>query len=85
MTCQGFVVSHTQDAEFKRGLRSFYAYRDLGIKTATGGRVAAHVIRATADNEFLSEPHRHQTEFQMVYVLKGWIEPKFGSYPVIAT
>jgi quercetin dioxygenase-like cupin family protein len=74
MTTQGFIVSHAQDATFERGLRSFYEYRDLGIKDATDGRVAAHVIRAAAGTEFSSQPHLHKTSFQLVYVLKGWIE-----------
>lgn len=74
MTTQGFVVSHARDAKFERGLRSFYAYRDLGIKRTTDGRVDAHVIRAAAGTEFSSQPHIHKTTFQLVYVLKGWIE-----------
>ncbi len=74
MTTRGFVVSHARDASFQRGLRSFFEYRDLGIKHATDGRVEAHVIRAAAGTEFSSQPHLHQTIFQLVYVLKGWIE-----------
>jgi quercetin dioxygenase-like cupin family protein len=74
MTTRGFVVSHVRDADFQRGLRSFFEYRDLGIKRATDGRVDAHVIRAAAGTEFSSQPHLHQTDFQLVYVLKGWIE-----------
>ena len=74
MTTQGFVVSHAHDATFQRGLRSFFEYRDLGIKHATDGRVDAHVIRAAEGTEFSSQPHLHQTIFQLVYVLKGWIE-----------
>ena len=74
MTMQGFVVSHAKDAAFERGLRSFYEYRDLGIKDATAGRVVAHVIRAAAGSDFSSQPHFHDTTFQLVYVLKGWIE-----------
>jgi quercetin dioxygenase-like cupin family protein len=74
MTTKGFVVSHAGDASFERGLRSFYEYRDLGIKRATDGRVDAHVIRAAAGTEFSSQPHIHKTTFQLVYVLKGWIE-----------
>ncbi|MDH5540959.1 MAG: cupin domain-containing protein [Rhizobacter sp.] len=74
MTTQGFVVSHAQGASFDRGLRSFYEYRDLGIKAATAGRVDAHVIRAAAGTEFSSQPHLHKTTFQLVYILKGWIE-----------
>ena len=74
MTTQGFVASHAKDAVFERGLRSFYEYRDLGIKAATEGRVDAHVIRAAAGTEFSSQPHLHKTSFQLVYILKGWIE-----------
>ncbi len=74
MTTQGFVVSHAGDAPFDRGLRSFYEYRDLGLKSATAGRVDAHVIRAAAGTDFSSQPHLHDTTFQLVYVLKGWIE-----------
>ena len=74
MTTQGFVASHARDARFERGLRSFFEYRDLGIKEATGGRVDAHVIRAAAGKEFSSQPHLHKTDFQLVYILKGWIE-----------
>ena len=74
MTTKGFVVSHAGDANFERGLRSFYEYRDLGIRRATEGRVDAHVIRAAAGMEFSSQPHIHRATFQLVYVLKGWIE-----------
>ena len=63
-----------KDAAFERGLRSFYEYRDLGIKDATAGRVVAHVIRAAAGTNFSSQPHIHNTTFQLVYVIKGWIE-----------
>lgn len=74
MTLKGFVVSHAREARYERGLRSFFEYRDLGVKDATQGRVVAHVIRAAAGKEFSSQPHLHRTEFQLVYVLRGWIE-----------
>jgi quercetin dioxygenase-like cupin family protein len=74
MTSQGFVASHAEGARFQRGLRSFYEYRDLGVKQATEGRVEAHVIRAAAGADFSSEPHLHRTSFQLIYILKGWIE-----------
>lgn len=74
MTTPGFVASHAKDAHFERGLRAFFEYRDLGIKEATQGRVVAHVIRAAAGAGFSSQPHLHRTEFQLVYVLQGWIE-----------
>ena len=83
MTPQGFVASHAQDARFERGLRSFFEYRDLGIAAATQGRVVAHVIRAAAGEAFSSQPHLHRTEFQMVYVLKGWIEFEYEAQGVV--
>jgi quercetin dioxygenase-like cupin family protein len=74
MSTQNFVVSHAKGARFERGLRTFFEYRDLGIKKATSGAVEAHVIRAAAGTEFSGQPHIHKTTFQLVYVLKGWIE-----------
>ena len=74
MTTRGFAVTHARDATFERGLRSFFEYRDLGIARATDGRVVAHVIRAAQGAEFSGQPHLHKTSFQLVYVLKGWIE-----------
>lgn len=74
MTTQAFSVSHAHSAIFERGLRSFYEYRDLGIKGATDGRVVAHVIRAAEGPSFSSQPHLHRTTFQLVYILKGWID-----------
>jgi len=83
MTTEGFVATHAQGARFERGLRSFFEYRDLGIKDATGGRVVAHVIRAAAGTEFSSQPHLHQTSFQLVYVLKGWIEFEYEGQGIV--
>ena len=78
-----FVASHASQAQFKRGLRSFFEYRDLGVEAATDGRVVAHVIRAAAGREFSSQPHRHKTEFQLVYILKGWIEFEYEGQGVV--
>ncbi len=72
-TTSSFTVSHARDAVFEQGLRAFFAYRDLGIRQATGGRVVAHVIRATPGGAFSSQLHLHRTSFQMVYVLQGWV------------
>lgn len=83
MSTQGFVASHARDAVFERGLRSFFEYRDLGIKTATDGRVAAHVIRSAAGQAFSSQPHLHRTDFQLVYILKGWIEFEYEGQGVV--
>ncbi len=74
MTTKGFTVTHARDTAFESGLRKFFDYRDLGMKEATDGRVVAHVIRAAKGAEFSGQPHLHRTDFQMVYILKGWIE-----------
>jgi quercetin dioxygenase-like cupin family protein len=74
MTSTGFVVSHAKDGQFEPGLRSFFEYRDLGIAAATDGAVVAHVIRALPGATYTGAPHLHRTSFQLVYVLKGWIE-----------
>ena len=83
MTTQGFIASHAKYATFERGLRSFYEYRDLGIKAVTNGRVDAHVIRAAAGQAFSSQPHLHKTEFQLIYILKGWIEFEYEGQGVV--
>ena len=83
MSNKGFVVTHARDAHFERGLRSFFEYRDLGIQRATEGRVNAHVIRAAAGAAFSGQPHLHELAFQMVYVLKGWIEFEYEGQGVV--
>ena len=83
MIDRDFTVTHAREASFTRGLRSFFEYRDLGIERATGGRVEAHVIRAAAGAEFSGQPHLHKTSFQLVYVLKGWIEFEYEGQGVV--
>lgn len=69
-----FSVSHADSSSFVAdGLRPFFEYRDLGIREATRGRVLAHVIRARPGQAARPERHWHEVEFQLVYVLKGWI------------
>src|SRR3989442_7051506 len=69
-----FSVSHRRGAKFeRRGLRSYFEYRDLGIKRATKGKVVAHVIRARPGRAPHGEWHYHDVAVQFVYVLKGWV------------
>lgn len=79
---QNFAVSHLDDADFKTGgLRSYSAYRDLGIAAATHGLATAHVIRMTAPfDAAFSERHHHNVEFQLIYVLKGWFKTDFEGH-----
>ena len=73
---QRFVVSHHREEDFQGGLRTYAKYRDLGIAQATNGLVRAHVIRFVPPcrPEEVSKRHYHDVEFQMIYVLKGWIK-----------
>lgn len=71
---EGFSVSHLKDGRFEsEGLRAFFEYRDLGIREATAGRFGAQVIRAKAGETSPGQWHSHDLEFQMVYVLRGWV------------
>ena len=78
MTTTGFALSHARDAQWDEGLREFFAYRDLGVADATGGRVGAHVIRARGASETPGERHHHALEFQLVYVLRGWVDFEYN-------
>lgn len=81
-----FSASHLKDATFTDGgLRSFFTYRDLGIKEATNGRVMAHVIRAKSPHDGSGGWHRHALDFQMYYVIRGWIRFRYeGAGEVLA-
>jgi mannose-6-phosphate isomerase-like protein (cupin superfamily) len=77
---QKVAVSHYNNADFETGLRSYAQYRDLGMVEATHGMVRAHVLRfiEPCDPKVVSKLHFHDTEFQMVYVLKGWVKTELG-------
>ena len=76
---QKFTYSHHRDEDFDAGLRTYAKYRDLGIAPATNGMVQAHVIKFVPPfkPEEVAIPHFHDVDFQMVYVLKGWIRSEF--------
>jgi mannose-6-phosphate isomerase-like protein (cupin superfamily) len=73
---QKFTVSHPKETDFAEGLRRYAKYRDLGISAATNGLVQAHVVKFVPPcrPEEVSKLHFHDVEFQMVYVLNGWIK-----------
>jgi mannose-6-phosphate isomerase-like protein (cupin superfamily) len=76
---QLFSASLAKDAVYKPGLRSFMEYRDLGIEQATHGQFRAHVVRIKKESAgdhalHTTGLHRHLCDFQMFYVLKGWIK-----------
>jgi mannose-6-phosphate isomerase-like protein (cupin superfamily) len=74
---QQVAVSHHREEDFRRdGLRAYAHYRDLGIADASNGLARAHVIRliGPCNPEEVSKLHFHDIDFQMVYVLKGWVK-----------
>jgi hypothetical protein len=82
---QKFTVSHHREDGFEGGLRRYAKYRDLGIADATRGMVRAHVIRFVPPcrPEEVSKRHYHDVDFQMVYVLKGWIKTELDGQGAI--
>jgi hypothetical protein len=74
---QRVAISHYRDEDFKAdGLRTYAKYRDLGVAEASSGVARAHVIRliGPCEPEVVSKLHFHDVDFQMVYVLKGWVK-----------
>ncbi|WP_316176558.1 MULTISPECIES: cupin domain-containing protein [unclassified Bradyrhizobium] len=74
---QKVAISHHREEDFKAdGLRAYAVYRDLGIADATHGLARAHVIRMLppCNPQEVSKLHTHAVDFQMVYVLKGWVK-----------
>jgi mannose-6-phosphate isomerase-like protein (cupin superfamily) len=74
---QRIAISHHREEDFKAdGLRTYAQYRDLGIADATHGLAQAHVIRliGPCNPAEVSKLHYHDVEFQMVYVLRGWVK-----------
>ena len=74
---QRIAISHHREEDFKAdGLRTYAKYRDLGIAEASHGLAQAHVIRliGPCNPAEVSKLHYHDVEFQMVYVLKGWVK-----------
>ena len=74
---QRVAISHHREEDFKAdGLRAYAHYRDLGVAEASRGLAQAHVIRliGPCNPAEVSKLHFHDVEFQMVYVLKGWVK-----------
>jgi quercetin dioxygenase-like cupin family protein len=73
----GFTIAKAKGARWRVGLRPHFAYRDLGIERATEGKVLAQVIRARQPCEGPGDEHTHTLDFQMVYILRGWMKTWF--------
>ncbi len=59
------------------GRREFFAYRDLGAKSGSVGKMHAQTMTAIKG---MTEPtgwHYHECECQFLYVVNGWIDMEF--------
>lgn len=80
------VFSHVRegDTEFESGgLRDFFLYRDLGIAAATGGQVIAQLVKANQAPEVGTGWHRHEANFHIVFMLKGWARFMYEDKPTL--
>ena len=60
------------------GLRDFFLYKDLGVETATHGRVIAQLVKANMAPEKGTGWHRHEADFHIVIMTKGWAKFMYG-------
>jgi quercetin dioxygenase-like cupin family protein len=73
--------SHVRPADTPwrgEGLRDFFHYRDLGVAEATQGRLLVQLVRANNAPEKGTGWHRHEADFHVVYMLKGWARFMYG-------
>ena len=74
------------DTDFKgEGLRDFFKYRDLGVAEATAGKVVAQLVRANRAPEKGTGWHRHEAEFHIVIMLKGWAKFMYGDQDTLVS
>lgn len=73
-------VHRSADGAFRPGLREFLGYRKFGVEDATRGLLGVQQLKAIKSNQGYKGTglHRHFLAFQMVYVLKGWVEFEIG-------
>jgi quercetin dioxygenase-like cupin family protein len=84
VTAMKFSHVSEGDTEFKSGgLRDFFLYRDLGIAEATGGQVIAHLVKANEPPTEGTGWHRHDCNFQIVLMLKGWARFMYEDKPTL--
>jgi len=61
------------------GLRDFFLYRDLGVADATHGKLLVQLVKANNAPEKGTGWHRHEAEFHVVIMLKGWARFMYGT------
>ena len=73
-----YALSKASDPDYVKGRRTFLQYRELGVTSATGGKLRCQI---TEGKEGLSEPtgwHVHVCDAQFVYMLNGWLDLEFA-------
>lgn len=61
------------DTDYRsEGLRDFFVYRDLGIASATDGKLLVQLVKANIAPDEGTGWHYHEAEFHVVYMLRGW-------------
>jgi mannose-6-phosphate isomerase-like protein (cupin superfamily) len=73
----GYMLNKAKNGEWKTGLRDYFEYRDLELGDATKGAYHAQVIRARRARSGGTGHHKHDVDFQWVYVIKGWVSFDF--------
>lgn len=66
------VSQLTPESFGAQGWRSFFSYRDLGIREATGDDYNFRIVRAGRSQPESTGWHYHVCEIQVVYCLGGW-------------
>jgi mannose-6-phosphate isomerase-like protein (cupin superfamily) len=74
---QRVAISHYREEDFVADDKRAYAvHRDLGVAAASHGLASAQVIRliGPGNTDEVSKLHYHDAEFQLIYVLNGWVK-----------
>ena len=80
------MFSHIKPADThfeKGGLRDFFLYRDLGVAEATKGKVIAHLVKANMALETGTGWQRHDADFQIVIMTRGWARFMYEDKPTL--
>jgi quercetin dioxygenase-like cupin family protein len=85
-TTTKFSHHRPADGEWRSdGLRDFFLYKDLGVEAATAGRVIAQLVKANQAPEKGTGWHRHEADFHIVIMIKGWARFMYGDKETLVT
>ncbi len=87
-TASATTFTHVKpgDTEWRSdGLRDFFLYKDLGVETATGGKVLAQLVKANKAPEKGTGWHRHEAQFHIVIMTKGWAKFMYGDQETLVS